>query len=86
MSSGNPLTNIVMAAADLKAVAPQMFGKLVDALRTYEAQAIVEAVNGDEPREIFRAQGKVKVIKSLRKHLQECSELRATYERRGPNA
>lgn len=82
MANKNPLTELVVAAANLKAVAPQLFDKLVDAIRVYEASVIITALDGDEIRDIFRAQGGVKIIKSLRKHLQECNELRATYERR----
>lgn len=81
-----PLTDIVIAAANLKAVAPQMFDKLVDAVRSYEATLIVTALEGDEVRDVFRAQGGVKIIKQLRKTMQQCSELRSTYERRASDA
>jgi hypothetical protein len=82
MSNRNPLTEIVMAAANLKAAAPQHFAALVDAIRAYEKQAIVDMVSGDQPHEIFRAQGGVKIISALRKQLVECTELRDQYQRR----
>jgi phosphoribosyl 1,2-cyclic phosphodiesterase len=83
----NPLTDIVMAAAQLKAAAPQQFGQFVEALRAYEKASIVDMVSSDTPHEVFRAQGGVKIIQSLRRHIRDCVELRATYQRRGePNA
>jgi hypothetical protein len=76
------MTTIVMAAADLKAAAPQQYAQLVDAIRAYEKASIVDMVSSDQPHEIFRAQGGVKILSHLRKHLKECTELRATYQRR----
>lgn len=78
----NPLTEIVMAAAQLKAAAPNQYLALVTAIRAYEAQTIAEMISGEQPHEIFRAQGGVKILSSLRKNLVECTELRDTYQKR----
>lgn len=80
------MTDIVMAAASLKASAPQHYAALVDAIRAYEVATIADMVSSENPHDVFRAQGGVKILSALRKHLQECSELRATYQRREPNA
>lgn len=74
----SPLTDTVMAAALLKAGQPQHFSQLMDALRAYEAQAIVALIAADG-NDIYRAQGKVRSVQELRKHLVECSELRSKY-------
>jgi hypothetical protein len=84
--ASNPLFDIVMAAAQLKAAAPQFYGQLCDALRAYEVQAIAEILAADVPHEMFRAQGKIKTVQQLRKHLNEATELRETYTRRDANA
>lgn len=75
-----------MAAAQLKAAAPQFYTQLCDAMRSYEVQAIAEILSSDMPHDLFRAQGKVKTVQQLRKHLNECTELRETYTRRENNA
>lgn len=75
-----------MAAAQLKAAVPQQFEQFVVALRAYEKASIVDMVAGDQPHDIFRAQGGVKAIQTLRRHIQECLELREKYQRRDPNA
>jgi hypothetical protein len=84
--SDKPLVDLVMVAANLKTASPQLFAQLVDAVRSFEKQAITEMVAGEQPHEVFRAQGKVKTIQQLRRHLQQCSELRDTYQRRDQNA
>jgi hypothetical protein len=81
----NPLADIVMAAALLKGAAPQFYSQLCDALRAYEVQSIAEILSSDVPHEMFRAQGKIKTIQQLRKHLNECTQLRDTYTRRDSN-
>jgi hypothetical protein len=81
-----PLVELVMSAANLKAAAPQFYAQLCDALRAYEVQAIAEMLAGDTPHDLFRSQGKVKTVQQLRKHLNECFELRDTYSRRDQNA
>jgi len=75
-----------MAAAQLKAAAPSFYQALCDAMRAYEVQAIAEILASDVPHEMFRAQGKIKTVQQLRKHLNECTELRETYTRRDANA
>jgi len=81
----NPLAEFVMAAALLKGAQPQFFQQLCDAVRAYEVQAIGEMLAGEAPHDMFRAQGKVKTVQQLRKHLVECAELRETYTRRETN-
>lgn len=81
-----PLSDIVMAAAAIKQIAPSQFQLLCDAFRAYEVQAITEMLAGDAPHDMFRAQGKVKTVQQLRKHLNECYELRDTFQRREGNA
>lgn len=82
----NPISDIVMAACAIKQVAPQPFQMLCDAFRAYEVQAIAEMLAGDAPHDMFRAQGKVKTVQQLRKHLNDCFELRDTFQRRDGNA
>jgi hypothetical protein len=84
--ANSPLVDVVMSAALLKAAAPVAFDQLCNAIRAYEVQAIGEMLAGDAPHDMFRAQGKIKTVQQLRKHLTECSELRDTYARRDSNA
>lgn len=84
--SKNPMTDIVLAAATLKSMAPQQYAQFVEAIRTYEKATIIDMVSSEQPHMIFRAQGGVKILSNLRKHLRDCTELRATYQRREPNA
>ena len=79
--SNLPLTNIIMAAADLKAASPNHFQTFCNALREYELSSVAEMIASDAP-DVFRAQGKVKTIQQLRKHITECTELREQYLRR----
>jgi hypothetical protein len=84
--ASNPLADLVMAAAQLKGAAPQFFSQLCDAMRAYEVQAITEILASDVPHELFRVQGKIKTVQQLRKHLNDCVELRETYTRRDAHA
>jgi hypothetical protein len=81
----NPLADLVLAAAHLKGASPKFFADLCNSLRGLEVQAISEILASDDPHDLFRAQGKVKTIQLLRKHLNECAELRDTYHRRELN-
>jgi hypothetical protein len=81
----NPLVDVAMAAANLKAAAPDHFKTFCETLRVYEIQSITEMLASDGS-DVFRAQGKVKTIQSLRRHIAECYELRETYTKRGNNA
>ena len=80
------LTDLVMAAAPLKAAAPQQYAALVEAIRAYEVATITDMVSKENPHDVFRAQGGVKILSALRRHLHECTELKQTYQRREPNA
>lgn len=84
--AANPLVDVVMVASLIKATMPQQFQQLCDAVRAMEVQAIGELASADTPHDMFRAQGKFKAVKQLRKHLVECSQLRDTYTRRDSNA
>ena len=84
--SENPLTELVMVAANLKGAAPQFFAQLVEAIRLLEVQSITEMVAADRSEELFRQQGRVKTIQQIRRHLQECQQLRDQYTRRSTNA
>lgn len=83
--ANNPLSDIVMAAALLKSAAPQFHRQLCEAMRVYEVQSILELGSADG-NDVYRAQGKLKTVQQLRKHLSECTELRETYNRRDANA
>lgn len=83
--ANSPLTDLVMAASQLKAAAPQFYAQLIEAMRALEVQSILELGSADG-NDIYRAQGKLKSIQQLRKHLIECSELRDTYTRRDQHA
>lgn len=74
-----------MAAAQLKAAAPQFYSQLTEAMRALEVQSILELGSADG-NDVYRAQGKMKSIQHLRKHLVECAEMRDTYTRRDQNA
>ena len=84
--AANPLVDIVMVASLIKSTMPQQFRELCDAVRALEVQAIGELAVADTSHDMFRAQGKMKFVQQLRKHLVECSELRETYTRRNQNA
>ena len=84
--SNTPLTDLVMAAAQLKAAAPDYYSQMCDALRAYEVQAITEMVAADETHDLFRAQGKVRSVQQLRKHLTDSTQMRDTFTRRDANA
>jgi hypothetical protein len=81
----SPHTDVVMAAASLKATAPEAFKSFCDTLRSYEGQSIVEMIGADG-NDLFRAQGKTKTIQELRKHIVECYELKDKFIRRDSNA
>ena len=81
----NPLSDIVMASTALKGIAPNQFQRLCEAFRAYEVQTILELGSADG-NDVYRAQGKLKSVQQLRKHLYECTELRSTFERRENNA
>jgi len=74
-----------MAASQMKAAAPNHFQTLCEAFRAYEVQTILE-LGAADGNDIYRAQGKLKTVQQLRKHLYECYELRDTYTRRDQNA
>lgn len=82
----NPLVDVTMAAAQLKGIAPVVFQQLCDALKAHEAQLIADALAGDNPNDLFRAQGRVKAVQAIRKHITDCAALRETYTRRDQNA
>lgn len=84
--AANPLVDVSMAAASLKGIAPVVFEQLCAALKAHEAQLITDALAGDNPNDLFRAQGRVKAVQSLRRHITDCTELRETYQRRDQNA
>ena len=76
-----PLTQIVIASCNLKLASPTHFKTFCDTLKAYELSLIEEVLAADAP-DVFRAQGKVKTIKQLIKHIEQCNELRETYGRR----
>jgi hypothetical protein len=84
--ASNPLVDVTMAAAQLKGIVPTVFAQLCDALKAHEAQLIAEALAGDNPNDLFRAQGRVKAVQAIRKHITDCNELRDTYTRRDQHA
>lgn len=81
----NPLTDIVMATALIKATMPQQYQELCSALRALEAQAIAELASTTGRKGIYKAQGKHQFVQQLRKHVVECAELRETFTRRNAN-
>ena len=82
--AANPLADVSMAAAQLKGAAPAFFDQLCAALKAHEVQSILE-LGAADGNDIYRAQGKLKSVQQLRKHLVECAELRDTYTRRDNN-
>lgn len=84
--SERPLVDLVLTAVKLKAASPETYAELVECFRSIEKKAIAELLAGDQPHEIFRGQGVVKKIQEIRRHLQNCSQLRDTYVRRQDNA
>jgi len=75
----DPLSLVVMAAADLKLAAPQEFERLVNALKLFEERCRDE-LNAAEPNVIFPAQGRSQLITQLRQKLENCHQLRANFE------
>jgi len=75
------MVSVVMAAADLKVVAPQEYEKLVAAVRVLEERCR-DDLSAAEPHVIFPAQGKAQLVTQLRQKLETCLELRAKYEAR----
>ena len=84
--AANPLVDVTMAAAQIKGIVPTVFDQLCAALKAHEALLIAEALAGDNPNDLFRAQGRVKAVQMIRKHITDCTELRETYTRRDQNA
>ena len=72
---------ITMAAANLKAVAPEQFERLVDAFKLLEARHQQE-LNVADATVIFGAQGKNWLATQLRVRLENCHEQRRNYENR----
>lgn len=77
----DPLYPVVIAAADLKLAAPREFDKLVEVLKGLENHLDTELrVAGANV--IFTAQGKAQMVAQLRTKLENCLQLKNTYEQR----
>ncbi len=81
----NPLVDIAFHASVIKATAPAPFKLLCEALLALEQQTHSELAAADTTHDIFRAQGKLKLIQQLYKQLSQCAELRDGYQRREKN-
>jgi hypothetical protein len=72
---------VMLAAADLKAAAPQEFERLVTAIKTFEERCR-DDLSAAEPNVIFPVQGRAQVITQLRQKLENCTRLRSEFETR----
>lgn len=79
--SNDPMYAVTMAAANLKAAAPDQFEKLLDAARLLEDKSITDFLAADAAG-IFGAQGRANLARELRKRFEECLEKRKAYETR----
>lgn len=77
----DPLHAVMMAGAELKAIAPHEFEKLIAALKNYEERCRDE-LSAAEANVIFPAQGRAQLITVIRTKLENCSQLRANFEAR----
>ena len=80
-----PLVDITLAAAALKAGAPQPFKDICEGVKALEQQISGELLAADTIHDMYRAQGKMKLVQLLHKHLSQCNELREGYQRREKN-
>ena len=79
--SNDPMYAITMAAANLKAVAPEQFDRLTEAFKLLESR-YQQDFNVAGPDVIFGAQGKTWLAGQIRARLENCHEQRRTYENR----
>jgi hypothetical protein len=79
--SNDPLHDMALAAADLKATNSQRFDDMVDQLFKYEVKSIDELLAAG-PDDVFGAQAKAKTIRQLRLKLQTCMLIREQAEKR----
>lgn len=77
----DPLYAITLAAADLKAVAPEQFAKLVEAFALLEATHY-KAFLAADAASIFGAQAKAGLSATLRARLENCYEMKRQIENR----
>lgn len=73
---------MTIAAANLKAAAPDQFEGLVEAFRLLESKYRDDYLAADA-NVIFNAQGRAWLAAQLRTRLEKCFEQRRTYEQRG---
>jgi len=77
----DPMHGVVMAAADLKSVAPNEYDRFIISLAALEDRCW-EDLAAAEKDVIFSAQGRVQLIVQLKKKLEDCHLLRSQYETR----
>ena len=78
----DPMYAITMAAANLKAVAPEQFNALVDAFRQLETKYASDLLAAEQSL-IVGVQGRTWMAAQLRIRLERCMEQRASYQQRG---
>jgi hypothetical protein len=79
--SNDPLHDMALAAADLKAAASQHFDTMVDHLFKYEVKSIDELLAAG-PGDVLGAQAKARTVRQLRLKLQTCMITRDQAEKR----
>jgi len=79
--ASDPMYAITMAAASLKAIAPEPFDALVGAFRLLETKYQQE-LNAAGAEVIFGAQGRSWLAGQLRARLENCFEQRKNYQMR----
>lgn len=77
----DPLHDMAMAAADLKAMVPDRFDRVVDELFKFEVKCIDELLGCDEPA-LVEARSRARTVRTLRLKLQACMIIRDQAEKR----
>jgi hypothetical protein len=79
--SNDPLHDMALVAADLKAGNSQRFDEMVDHLFKYEVKSIDELLAAGKD-DVLGAQAKAKLIRQVRLKLQTCMLIRDQAEKR----
>jgi hypothetical protein len=77
----DPLSALVLAAAEMKIAAMPQFNAVVTALKELEEKFKTDLMAA-EPDQIFGAQGRAQLARQIRQKFEDCLKLREDIKRR----
>jgi hypothetical protein len=77
----DPLFEIAMAAADIKAAAPQLFERLIEAFKKYEERCRIDFYAANEAS-LVGAQARAQTAQIILTKLETCYQIRSQFERK----